>query len=129
MVNSDWAGDRAYCCLLTEFTFIMVSTAVHYKTRFQKTVATRSTEAKFVAASNASKMVLYLQYLLRDLHGMQQESVVIYKDNMGVYKMDFRQLAALPSLCLLWLWVVACGLLLSTCIFSCLIFTCLRSSP
>ena len=87
MVNSYWAGYHAHCCLATGFSFIMAGAAVLYKTRFQRTDATSSTEAKFVAALDVSKMALYLRSLLCDLHVMQHEAVVIYEANLGAYKM------------------------------------------
>ena len=58
-----------------------------YKTKFQDTVAQSSTEAEFVAASDAGKMALYLRSLLHDLHIEQTAATLLYEDNLGAYKM------------------------------------------
>ena len=59
----------------------MTGAAVVYKTKFQRTVAMSSTEAEFVAASEAGKYALYLCSLLNDLDEPQQHALILYEDN------------------------------------------------
>lgn len=87
MVDSDWASDRTHRKSVTGFAFIYAGAAVIYKTRFQTTVAMSSTEAEFVAASDAGKMALYLRSILADLSMPQDDATIIYEDNMGAFKM------------------------------------------
>ena len=60
---------------------------VTYKTRFQKIVANSTTEAEFVAASDAAKMALYVHSILQDINIHQEYATLLYDDNMGAYLM------------------------------------------
>jgi hypothetical protein len=51
--------------------FLLAGAVVAYKTRVQPTVSTSSTEAEFVAASDAAiKMALYISYVLYSMNYM-----------------------------------------------------------
>ena len=66
---------------------MLARATVVYKTCFQSNVALSSTEAEFVAASDAGKMALYLRTPLKDLDVVQTEAVLLYKDNAGAFLM------------------------------------------
>ena len=87
MVDSDWAADSKHRRSVTGFAYIYAGAAILYKTRFQKAIAMSSTEAEFVAASEAGKMGLYLRSLLADLKLDQNDATILYEDNMGAYRM------------------------------------------
>jgi hypothetical protein len=80
-VDSDWAT-----CPKTRrsFTGIIVKLAggtIAYKTKLQPTVALSSTEAEFMAACDAGKMILFIRSILWDLGIPQQAATVMYEDN------------------------------------------------
>ena len=87
MVDSDWAADGTHQQSVSGFIFLLAGAAVLYKTRFQTTIALSSTEAEFVAASDAGMMVLYLRLIFEDLHIDQREATLLYEDNIGALKM------------------------------------------
>ena len=60
---------------------------IGYKTRLQPTVALSSTEAEFMAACDAGKMLLYIRSILYDLGIPQESASVIYEDNDGATAM------------------------------------------
>ena len=45
-------------------------------------------EAKFIEASDAGEMVLYLTSILQDLGIAQHRVTILYRENVGVFKMD-----------------------------------------
>ena len=61
--------------------------AIHYKTRYQNTIAHSSTEAEFVVACDAAKLALYLRSILEDISVYQQHATMIYEDNTGALRM------------------------------------------
>jgi hypothetical protein len=54
---------------------------IAYKTKLQPTVALSSTEAEFMAACDAGKMILFIRSILWDLGIPQQAATVMYEDN------------------------------------------------
>jgi hypothetical protein len=62
-----------------------------YKTRLQPTVALSSTEAEFMAACDAAKMLLFIRSILWDLGIPQHAATVIYKDNDAAMAMTNAQ--------------------------------------
>jgi hypothetical protein len=54
---------------------------VAYKTQFQDTVATLSTESEFMAAYELGKMLLYVRSILWDLNVPQEAASQLYEDN------------------------------------------------
>ena len=86
-VDSDWASDSTHRRSVSGFTYMMAGAAIVYKTWFQSTVALSSTEAEFVAASDAGKLALYLHSLLADLDLDHNEAILLYEDNAGAFMM------------------------------------------
>jgi hypothetical protein len=60
---------------------------VAYKSKLQATVATSSTEAEFIAAVSAAKIIKYLRYVLQDLDLLQDEPTLLYIDNQATMHM------------------------------------------
>jgi hypothetical protein len=54
---------------------------IAYKTKFQPTVAGSSTEAEFMAAYDAGKMILFVRSILWDLGIPQEAATTMYEDN------------------------------------------------
>ena len=86
-VDSDWAADTTHRRSVTGFAYMLAGATVVYKTWFQSTIALSSTEAEFVAASDARKMALYLHTLLEELGVPHNEVVLLYNDNDGTFLM------------------------------------------
>ena len=60
-----------------------------YVTHYQKAVALSSTEAEFVAASDAGKRAIYMRTLLTDLGLLQENPTQLLIDNTGaVFMVD-----------------------------------------
>ena len=86
-VDSDWASDSTHRRLVTNFTYMLAGAAIVYKTCFQSAVALSSTEAEFVAASDAGKLALYLHSLLDELDLDHNKVILLYEDNTGPFMM------------------------------------------
>ena len=65
----------------------LAGTTVAYKTRLKPTVVMSSTEAEFMAASDAGKILLFVRSILRDLDIPQEVATILYKDNVGAIGM------------------------------------------
>jgi hypothetical protein len=60
---------------------------VGYKIKFQHAIALSSTEAEWVAACDAGKMILYFRALLEDLGIPQEDVTVMFQDNRRALNM------------------------------------------
>jgi hypothetical protein len=65
----------------------MAGAAIAWKCRVQPTISLSSTEAEFLAASDAGKMTLYLRSILDELDIPQKFATVLYEDNRGALLM------------------------------------------
>jgi hypothetical protein len=79
--DSDWAA-----CVKTRRSFggialRLAGGTIAYKCKFQPTVAGSSTEAKFMAAYDTGKMILFVRSVLWDLGVPQEAATVLYEDN------------------------------------------------
>ena len=61
--------------------------SIHYKTKFQATVALSSTETEFIAACEAATVITYVRSILEDLGIDQLKATTLYEDNQGVLLM------------------------------------------
>jgi len=66
-VDAAHATDTEKCQSITGWAFCYAGVAIAYKSKLQTMIATSSTEAEFVAAVHAAKMMRYLQSVLKDL--------------------------------------------------------------
>jgi deoxyuridine 5'-triphosphate nucleotidohydrolase len=81
--DSDWGTCRKTRNAITGAVIMVAGGVVGYKTKFQHAIALSSTEAEWVAACDAGKMILYFCTLLDDLGIPQEEATVMYEDNRG----------------------------------------------
>jgi hypothetical protein len=65
--DSDFAGELDTGRSRTGYVFVMAGGAISWKSNLQTTVATSSTEAEYMAASDAAKEAVWLRRLLGDL--------------------------------------------------------------
>jgi hypothetical protein len=90
--DSDWAT-----CVKSRQSFggmciHLAGGTIAYKCKFQPTVAGSSTEeAKFMAACNVGKMILFVQSILCDLNVPQEAATLLYEDNDGCTAMGNAQ--------------------------------------
>ena len=61
--------------------------AIAYKSKYQEVIALSKTEAEFVAACDAAKIILFLRSFLEDLGIPQEEATVLHEDNAGALLM------------------------------------------
>ena len=81
-MDADWgtSWDRKST---TGYVFTIGDGAICWKSRKQSTVALSSTEAEYLAATEAGKHTLWLLSLLVDLHLDDGNPILVYSDNMG----------------------------------------------
>ena len=85
--DSDWAGDISHRKSVSGIAVMYAGGVVHFKTRYQDTIALSSTEAEFVALCDAGKVVLYTRSVLDELGVPQTNATVLYEDNKGALLM------------------------------------------
>jgi hypothetical protein len=81
-VDADFAGDIDHRRSTTGYIFTLGATAVSWVSQLQKIVALSTTEAEYVAVTEASKEMIWLQGLLAEL-GFKQVKNVLYSDSQS----------------------------------------------
>jgi hypothetical protein len=66
--ESDWAGDPKTRVSVTGFIIYLLNVPICWRSQSQKGVTLSSTEAEYVAISEAIKELKFIYYLLCDLH-------------------------------------------------------------
>ena len=85
--DSDWGGDSVDRRSYSGYVFMLGGGAISYESRKQRTVALSSTEAEYMALSDACKEAKFLINVLNDLKANDQFShlvrtpITIYNDN------------------------------------------------
>ena len=86
-VDSYFANDTVHRQFVTGISIKMGGGCIFYKTRFQPTVALSSTEAEFIAACDAAKVILYMRSILDDIGISQDSATTLFEDNQGALLM------------------------------------------
>ena len=86
-VNSNYAGDSTHRRSVTGIIIKIEGGSVFYKTRYQATISLSSTEAEFIAACDATKIILYIRYILQDIGISQEKATTLFEDNQGALLM------------------------------------------
>jgi hypothetical protein len=81
-VDSDMAGDKDSMKSTTGYVFTIGGTIVSWISKLQKVVALSTTEAEYVAATEASKEMIWLQRFMEEL-GKKQENNKLYCDSQS----------------------------------------------
>jgi hypothetical protein len=79
-VDSDMAGDKDSRRSTTWYVFTVGGTTISWISKLQKVVALSTTKAKYVAATEASKEMIWLQRFMEEL-GKKQENSRLYCDS------------------------------------------------
>jgi len=94
--DSDWAGDPIDRHSTAAFVFLCSETAVSWKSKKQSLIALSTTEAEYVAASEASKEAVWLRRILSEIHRIfisdegsssATPSITLYIDNQAAIKL------------------------------------------
>ena len=83
-MDSDYAGDLDKRRSTTGYVFTFSQAPVSWRSTLQSTVALSTTEAEYMAMTEAMKEAIWLQGLLDDL-GVEQDMLKINCDSMSAY--------------------------------------------
>ena len=81
--DADWAGDLDDRKSTSGYVFMLGGGPISWKSRKQQSVALSSTEAEYLAMSDATTEAIWLRGLLDELGQTQLEPTVIHEDNQG----------------------------------------------
>ena len=84
--DSDWAGDLDERKSRSGYLVLLNNSSIIWCSKIQQTVALSSTEAEYIALSLASRDVIWLRNLLRELGFAQESATVIFEDNDSCIK-------------------------------------------
>jgi len=87
-VDTDWAGGTDTRRSHTGYILMMNGEPISWKISRQDNVSLSTSEAKFVAASQAGQEALYLRETLKDLGYQQHNATEIYEDNLACVAMS-----------------------------------------
>jgi hypothetical protein len=81
--DSDWAGDKDNRRSVSGFVMFLCSVPIVWRSKQQKSVALSSSEAEFVAVSEAVKEVVFVLQVLESMGISVKTPVTVRVDNMG----------------------------------------------
>jgi hypothetical protein len=85
-VDASWGEDPSTRRSQSGYAFLLADAAISWRTKLQSTVALSSTEAEYLALSDAIKEALFLRNILTDLWPACLASVTLFEDNQGTIK-------------------------------------------
>jgi hypothetical protein len=86
--DRNWAGDPETRVSVTGFIIYLLNVPICWRSKSQKGVTLSSTEAEYVAISEAVKELKLIYYLLSDLHIKVNLPIVVKTDNIGAIFMS-----------------------------------------
>lgn len=88
-VDADWGADIDDRASHTGYVFKLAGAAITWESRKQRTVALSSTEAEYIALSEAAKEAVYLRTFLKEIGCQDQVTgmTTIYCDNQSAQKL------------------------------------------
>ncbi len=81
--DSDWAGDKDNRRSVSGFIMYLCGVPIMWRSKQQKSVALSSSEAEFVAVSEAAKEILFVLHVMDSMNIELESPVTVYVDNMG----------------------------------------------
>ncbi len=79
--DADWAGLSRDAKSTTGWVIKLAGAAVSWCSQRQNTVATSSTEAEYIAMSEAAREIAFIRMLMADISHAQKEATVLYCDS------------------------------------------------
>ena len=89
-VDSDYAGCLDTRKSLTGYIFTAFGTAISWKANLQKVVALSTTEAEYIALTEAIKEALWLKGIARELK-LQEQIITVHCDNQSAIHLSKNQ--------------------------------------
>ena len=86
-VDADWGGDKADGKSMSGVIFKYNGAAVSWMSRKQNCVSLSSTEAEYIALSEAVKEFSWICELIKDFHEPVPKPTIIFEDNQGCIKL------------------------------------------
>lgn len=86
-VDADWAGDQRDRKSNSGYCILFNGALISWASRKQTTVALSSTEAEFIAFSEAVKDIIWIKRLLADFEQRVDTPVQMFEDNQGCIKL------------------------------------------
>ena len=80
-VDADWGGDTQHRKSVSGVVLRLAGGTILYKTKYQDTIATNTTEAEFTAACDAGKSILYVRSMLDEINMPQEEATPLFIHN------------------------------------------------
>jgi hypothetical protein len=87
--DSDWAGDKNNRRSISGFILYLCGVPIMWRSKQQASVSLSSTEAEYVAISEAAKEILFVLKVLKSMGIQIVSPVEVHVDNMGaIYMLD-----------------------------------------
>ena len=86
--DSDWAGDPETRISVTGFIVYLQNVPVCWRSKAQRGVTLSSSEAEYVAMSEAVKEIRFIYFILKDIGIEVQLPIVVKSDNVGALFMS-----------------------------------------
>ncbi|XP_053968479.1 uncharacterized protein LOC128869905 [Anastrepha ludens] len=86
VVDADWGANLIDRRSYSGYAFVLAGASVSWEARKQRTVALSSTEAEYMAMTEATKEAMYLLGILKDL-GISYEKVTLFNDSQSVQEL------------------------------------------
>jgi hypothetical protein len=80
--DADWGSDPHLRCSTSGYLLTLAGAAISWSARVQKTVALSSTEAEYMSLSDASRQLVWVKSLMREI-GFQMGPLPLCGDNQG----------------------------------------------
>lgn len=84
-VDFNFAGDKDKRRLTTAYMFTLCESCVSWKTQIQSIVALLSTEAEYIATTEAAKEPIWLKGLLEELKLLEQVVKIYFDSQSSIY--------------------------------------------
>uniref|UniRef100_A0AAV1UQ06 Integrase catalytic domain-containing protein n=1 Tax=Peronospora matthiolae TaxID=2874970 RepID=A0AAV1UQ06_9STRA len=82
--DADWAGDIDTRRSTSGYVFVLINGCISWRSKKQRSVALSSTEAEYMALSEATQEVTWLKTFMRELgEEAGDDALTIYEDNQG----------------------------------------------
>lgn len=81
--DADWGGDLETRRSTTGYVFFIGKGAISWNSKRQPTVALSTTEAEYMATTQAAKEAIWLRQLMTDIGCVQEKTMTIMSDNQG----------------------------------------------
>ena len=86
VVDADWGANAIDRKSYSGFAFVLAGAPISWEARKQRSIALSSTEAEYMAISEAAKEAMYLRDVLSNV-GVECECVTLFNDNQGAIKL------------------------------------------